>query len=932
MTGRHAAANSGTLRRASRVGVAGQSSRSTGPGAPRSRMVARWRELTGSASTGTLAFGLLACACTLVAMAGPRASAELRTNAFRQLVAQTPALERTVIGSADDDTLSAGMPGLSDKQLSFAKTYVARHLAALPLAPAGTDWSGLTTPAFGVSDDAASVRTYGGTPKLELAYRDTLARYVRVVAGTLPAGKPGNGSTVTLQAVVTVATADRFDLGVGSRVPVLGTAITLQVTGIVRPEDPRSPFWGYDPLVTAPVYVQPMVGNPYWEGGVFVAGSAVAALQGLLNTDDIQLTWMFPLDLDRLTGAQAFSLNSTLAGTLQAAGQVTVNELHFPTQISLSTGATSLIDEFAIANSAVDNVLNLMLVSLAVVAAAVVLLAAWLLAEKRRDDYAVLRARGASRRQLALLALGGSAVVTLPATAAGMALAIVLTPAAASPLGWWLAGLTSGVALAGPALVTARTHREAGAEVRPDRPLNRVSSSRRLVIEAGLVLAAIGGLIVLREQGLGSGGGDLYPSAAPILVAIPAAIIVLRLYPLVVRALLRLTGRRPGATAFLGLARAARVPATAVLPAFAMILALALVSFAGMVRGALVRGEVAASWQDTGADAVITVPGSISAAAQRAIGAVPGVQRTAALTVTTALVGVDNAFVAVLVDPAQYSAFLAATPLPQAAEFAAAKAAAGPAGPVPVLASPAEAAQLGARPIELRVAGSQPVRAEVVGQAASMSAVNSIGGPSVRGYLVLPRSVFGASAPAPDVLLVAGAAINHALLIRTVSRELRYGSVLFRSGLLGGLERAPLQHGTYLALALGGDAAAVAGLLVLLLALMLSAPTREMTLARMTTMGLSAAQGRRLALIESLPQVVFVLIGAAASAAALAPLVGRALSLSVFTGSGTSVPVLIEPAWLAATAVALLALAVLTLAGQTVLASHKTPRFLRIGG
>ena len=52
-------------------------------------------------------------------------------------------------------------------------------------------------------------------------------------------------------------------------------------------------------------------------------------------------------------------------------------------------------------------------------------------------------------------------------------------------------------------------------------------------------------------------------------------------------------------TAFLGLARAARVSATALLPAFAMVLALSLVSFAGMVRGAVVRGEVTQSWQQS---------------------------------------------------------------------------------------------------------------------------------------------------------------------------------------------------------------------------------------------------------------------------------------------------------------------------------------------
>jgi hypothetical protein len=41
---------------------------------------------------------------------------------------------------------------------------------------------------------------------------------------------------------------------------------------------------------------------------------------------------------------------------------------------------------------------------------------------------------------------------------------------------------------------------------------------------------------------------------------------------------------------------------------------------------------------------------------------------------------------------------------------------------------------------------------------------------------------------------------------------------------------------------------------VFLLTLMMTAPSRQMTLARMNTMGLSVAQGRRLAIVEALPQ------------------------------------------------------------------------------
>ena len=75
-----------------------------------------------------------------------------------------------------------------------------------------------------------------------------------------------------------------------------------------------------------------------------------------------------------------------------------------------------------------------------------------------------------------------------------------------------------------------------------------------------LVAAAIGGLVVLRNQGLSAGNPSLYPSAAPVLVAIPVAVIVLRCYPPAARALARLAGRSRGVVAFVGLARATRTP------------------------------------------------------------------------------------------------------------------------------------------------------------------------------------------------------------------------------------------------------------------------------------------------------------------------------------------------------------------------------------
>ena len=80
---------------------------------------------------------------------------------------------------------------------------------------------------------------------------------------------------------------------------------------------------------------------------------------------------------------------------------------------------------------------------------------------------------------------------------------------------------------------------------------------------------------------------------------------MLRLYPLAVRGLLAVSARGAGATGFVALSRAARSSLTGVLPAFALVLALSLATFAGMVSNGIARGEIAASWHTTGADVLI---------------------------------------------------------------------------------------------------------------------------------------------------------------------------------------------------------------------------------------------------------------------------------------------------------------------------------------
>jgi putative ABC transport system permease protein len=890
-----------------------------------------WRALTGSASAATAALGLLACLCTLLAVIGPRATAQVRTTAVRQLIATAPAINKAVIGTVYDSALGAGQPlGLNAGLIERTKDQLRKNLRTLPLSPAIADWSSLATPFVAVTGyGPAAMAGALLPPQLELSYRDALARNVRIIAGKLPAGKPGSGPTMVLQVAVTQPTANRFGLRVGSRLPLPGTTIVLTVTGIVQPRDPAGLFWTVDPVVTTPQLESPLT-KPYWIGGVFITAAAVAAIQNQINGGATQLTWVFPLALGNLTGAQVAQLQSTLTTALSTAGQITVSGSQggapIPVPITLSSGTTQLIAGFDAEAASVGSVLDLLAVSLAVLAAVVVLLAGWLLADQRRQEFAVLRARGGSRRQLGLAILAAAAVAAVPGAVAGAVIAVALTASSPAALSWWLAALVVLAALAGPVLVTIRTHRGYAAVVRPDAPPPRVSRLRRLVIEVAVVAGAAGGLAVLHYRG-SSATGDFYASAGPVLLAIGVAVVLVRLYPLAVRAVLRLRGQRAGAVTFLGLIRAARAPATAVLPAFAMVLALTLVSFAGMVRGAVLGGEVAASWQQVGANAVISEPQPLSPALERSIAAVPGVQQIAEVGIATVTVNGSQLDV-VTVNPLQYARLVAGTPIPQPprAFTGSAGGFAAPGSAAPALVAPGLAATLGSSPFGV-VIDDYYIPARVVGQAANMSALPDIS----NGYVVLPRQVLGALVPQPTTLLVNGPDLDEAALRAAVARQGPGAIVVFRSQVLAGLELAPLQHGAYLAMTLGGVAAGLCGLLVLLLSLLLSASARRLAVARMSTMGLSAGQARAQGLVELLPQLLAVVVGGLGCAVALVPLIGPALSLEVFTESTSSVPVQVEPEWLVVAGVGLVVLAVVTVAGQTLLTNRTAARSLRIG-
>jgi putative ABC transport system permease protein len=902
------------------------------------RLRASWRVATGSAAAASLVLAVLVLVGVFVAVAVPRASLGYRTRVLQRIFHAASSTQTTVLADADITGEQQGY--LMAAQLASIQRQLAAglHRDGLPLAPPGAQWSGVAAGSSQFSVAGQPPDKTMGPPRLELLYRSGLGGRARLVAGSPPGGAAADGRTGAFQVAVTTATAARFGLHVGSRLrlPSRGTGTagaTAVVTGIIRPLRAASSFWSVDPVASAPRLTSPCNDcTPYWDSAAFVGQAQLAAAQRFAVGQSVHALWSYPLHLGGLDADQAAGLQHGLqavsylpaASSVSAHISATAGE-GSTTVISLSSGLAGPLQSFVATDDAVQRVLSLLLVSLAVIAAVMVLLGARLVAERRRGEFTMMRARGASLRQVATVALAGSAVVVLAAAGVAVGAGVLATPGPASWLSWWLAGLIALTALASPAVLAAwwqRARRDAAgaAAMSTASARRRIVAARRWVFDAALVCAAVAGLVLLRQQGLPPPGRlDLFTSAAPVLVAIPVAVLVMRAYPPVLGQLTRLARRRRGVVMVVGLARGNAEARVGALPVFALVLAFTVIAFAAMARDAVVRADIAASWQAAGADAVVAAPDAgpgITPAAQRQITEVPGVEHSAAVSVTTGTAAQSQSLTVIIVDPRQYAALVAATPAPAfpAAALAAPRAVRGvPAGRVPVLISPATRDVVGARTALSIGVRMLPVR--VTGTVTGI-----VGTPSGSQFAVLPLWALAKHAPQPTVIAVVGPRLDTAALVRTARRDIPGVQVTLRSHLLTGISGAPLPHGGFVTFAQGIAAVGAFSLLILMLTLVLSARSRELTMARLGTMGLGPAQSRRIAAVETLPAILAVAVGGTASALALAPLVGPAVDLAAFTGMPVSAPLHADaPAILLAVG-GLLLVAALTLTIQNRLA------------
>jgi putative ABC transport system permease protein len=889
------------------------------------------RRLTGMGAVATLALAAVVFGCVLAATGGPREAVSARTGALRQALARIPALARSItvttswsqaFNSTPIQEPSFGNGLLSNLTSQFHHDF---NKGVVHLDPVSADWLGMTTAEGSVGSPLTG--TGGHAVEMEVGYRLPLTQYVRVVAGRLSAPAPapsshGVGFFPIINVAVTRRTAEKFGLRVGSAVQTAGAAnpqsgvaplVTLKVAAIVAERQSVSAFWQADPSLAAPQLNVPGTSPSYWTSGAFALPDESAAVQQDYGPKFLTMQWVLPINVGALQGDQTQLLYAELQRAATQEPQLLGPLGNFAQLITISSGLLPVLVSFDYDAAAVDALLWLLYVSLAVISIIVLLLAARMMVLRRATELALRRARGASLLQIGLAAGRGAATGCVPAAVLAGALAVLLVPGQAPPGGWWPGLAVLVIAVGSPVVLSVwqqrtprtRSGRATGGYARPGqtglsqpslgygglgygrRVRRRSRGGVRVVVEVTAVLVAIAGIIVFRQQGAQPGTAvNLYTSAAPVLVAIPAVIVVLRIYPLILRALLREAARWRGATGFLGLAQAGRAALTPALPAYALVLAITVAAFAGMVRDAVTRGEINASWQAAGADVTISTvseAGQIPVAAQHALAAVPGVEHAAVVSEWTLIAPQGGLLTVIAVDPASYSALVASSPTWPGVEPKLLTADG-------VLASPRALAEFGGHKTATLYFGSAPIPVRIAGTLSGTPALPG-GGP----FIVMPGSRL-AQLPyvVPNFMLLNGPRIDVAILTRLANKIVPDATTIARSELLAQLTGAAVQRSAFPLFPLALAVAAGLGLAVMLLQLALAAADREATLARLATMGFGGRRRARLVMLELLPAVVAAAVAAIAAALVLPRIVAPAINLSVFTGSSAGVPLVAD--------------------------------------
>ncbi len=913
------------------------------------------RRLRAHAGLWTLV-ALLGVGMVLVSTSVGPVTTRVEDHGLRQMVDAAPYTQRDLISTrpAGSATEAAQMrssldAGLSPTLVDVVEVGWQYHFT--PVVPGDGTGAGLV-------GDGVTTSDFGLAPVVSVHHQVGLDGEVSVVDGAAPDNDPDTG---VLEVVVAQAVADALGLQVGGEYvlypgrlamihhPSSGdwvTAgalaplddlpdLTVRVSGVFEAADRSDPVWDHaqllDPgFVALPISDPP---HPLAPRGALITDEAGFAMllahdgaSGVAPTAGVRLR----LDTALLDSAWAQVAPDALA---RAATDPALS------QVPVTTGLSGLLSEYHRGAAATRAVIAVVTAGVLATLVGLLVLAARLIMARRRAEVSLLRARGGSLASVTARLAAEALPVAVLAAAAGWLLHRL---AMGQPVGGWpgLSSLPVSLGAAATVLVllvvpvagTLAGRRVGVVAAREDLGRRRAHPARLTVEVAVVALAGLGYLLV-QQRGLAMRGVDPYLSAVPVLIAVAAGLVALRLYPWPVRALAALARRLRGLVSFVGLARAGRGAPGAALALLVLAVAVTVGGFAGAVTIGVDDARQAGAVQSLGSDLRVSMDSAPDGTTE-AVASVPGVETV----VATARGGVvreepvrhgralprrdlQGAHV-VVVDVTAYQELLdrlgVDVRLPDELLRATVDS-----DPVPVLAAPA----IGDRNAPSVWIDDVERRVVAVGDVADLP-----GPDRGRSWVLVPQQAWpepgtSGNAEARSVtgvtgyeLLVAGEDADPEAVRAAVAGLPEVGevNVTSLSQVRSDLEESGFNAGLTLVLVVGTLAAAVGAVLSVGLALAVQARARGRVLSLLRTMGLSSRQARGMLLVEVLPPVTLAVLVGAVTGAAMPLLLGAALGLEAFTG-GVPVVLQIDPVAVAVLAAVVLGLVVIGAVTESVI-------------
>jgi len=817
----------------------------------------------------------LGLATTAVLAATPRTVNRLSDTALRQMIANAPYTTRDLMfGQPTPDRDADGHPAFPGLGLHSAGAtaegftdHVERRLPEVLASAVGARWGAVHSELGQIDGDGVSTDPDGAKPAVSIGNHPDLTPALRIVEGRAPDNRPGADK---LEAMVAVDVARTLGLRLDQEYLVKGHPVRL--VGLFEANDPTASDWDSHPTLLRTSFRAMGQDTRQRIAAILTDRTGIEALREQAAVWGLRTTARFRLDERRLHAGHAASVRDA------------VRQLHTDPRlgsgVDLQTRLDDLISAFERQQAAVRALIAVVATGVLGTTLGLLVIAARLAVDRRRAELRLLRARGASRYRLVRTVGVEALAVVLPAVAAGWLLHH-LVPGRPDPPSvgtlWPVAAAALLAVAAVPLAVLVTRHDATTARRRTDLILRR-PAPRRVTAEVTVLLLAVLGVLLLRRRGLAVAGSDPYLSAVPLLIGAAAGLVALRAYPWPLRLLSRLSNRRRGPVAFLGLARAGRHATAFALPLVVLVLAVSLAGFASAVRGGVADARGAAAALEVGADFRLTAS-AFAPGAEQAVAEVPGVRSVLAarhlpdLPLRIGNTRPDGVSV-VAVDPARYQRLLDAHGLDLRLPPALLDRPGS--GPVPVAASPTVAA-LFTDSASLTVGDTVPVRlAGTVERLPGLDAGRDA-------FVLVAVDAIDVDVPV-TTLLVTGAQADPAALARAAAgSDGEPAEMTSLDERRRALQESEFNPAITLAFGVGLVVATVGALLAVMLALVTEARTRGRVLSLLRTMGLSYRQARAMLLVELTPLVATALLVGVLVGAVLPLLLAPALGLSAFT-------------------------------------------------